>query len=423
MPIFLKNATYIDYKSLEFKSGNIRVEEGAGGGIGFVDNIPKDAEILDCSGKYVTRSFVNAHHHIYSALACGMPAPKKSPSDFAEILKYVWWVLDKSLDLDIIRASARVTAIECAKNGVTFVIDHHASPFAVEGSLSVIAEEFDRAGVGYILCYELSDRDGDNIAESGLAETENYLKSGRNALVGLHASFTVSDSLMGKAVGLAKKYDSGIHIHTAEDPIDQSETLKLSLKRVTERFKDAGVLGLKKSILVHCLHLNEYERTLIKNSGVWVAENADSNLNNNVGFFDSRGLGDNIMLGTDGMYSDMLRSAKSAFLIGQTVESPNPDNIYARLRNAHRYIAQGGFKGDGENNLVILDYQPRTEMNSDNFLGHLIFAIESRDIESVISGGKVIVKNRRTVNIDEKDAYRFSREMSEYLWKQMEKYK
>ncbi len=128
--ILLKNATYIDWKTLEFKNTNILVEEGLKGKIQFIDNTEsfKEDETIDCKGKLVTKSFGVGHHHVYSALARGMGAPKKNPENFYEILEYVWWTLDKALDKDMIEASALTTAIACAKAGSTFVIDHHASP-------------------------------------------------------------------------------------------------------------------------------------------------------------------------------------------------------------------------------------------------------------------------------------------------------
>ena len=219
--ILLKNATYIDWKTLEFKNTNILVEDGLKGKIQFTkDENSNTTEVIDCKGKLVTKSFAVGHHHVYSALARGMGAPKKNPENFYEILEYIWWTLDKALDKDMIEASALTTAMACAKTGSTFVIDHHASPNFIEGSQKIIANAFDKVGVSHLLCYEITDRDGIEKAEQGLAETENYLKS-HQGLVGLHASFTVNDEIMRRSVDLMKKMNSGIHIHVAEDLYDQ----------------------------------------------------------------------------------------------------------------------------------------------------------------------------------------------------------
>ena len=241
--ILLKNANFINWKTFEIKQTNIIVEDGLNGNISFTNKDSfENAEIIDCKGKVVTKSFAVGHHHVYSALARGMGAPKKTPENFFEILKYVWWTLDKSLNKDMIEASALSTAISCAKAGSTFAIDHHASPNFIEGSLDIIANAFDKVGVSHLLCYEITDRDGLDKAEQGISETENYLKNNQ-ALIGLHASFTVGNESMKKAADLMHKYNSGFHIHVAEDRYDQDHSLINYNKRVIERLNDYDVLS------------------------------------------------------------------------------------------------------------------------------------------------------------------------------------
>lgn len=417
--ILLKNATYLDWKTFELRNTNILVEEGINGKIQFINDIvPNASEVLDCSGKIVTKSFAVGHHHVYSALSRGMGAPKKNPENFYEILQYIWWTLDKSLDKEIIEASALYTAMACAKAGSTFVIDHHASPNYINGSLEIIANAFDKVGVNHLLCYEITDRDGLDKAEKGLEETESYLQSNQG-LVGLHASFTVGDETMKKAANLMQKHNSGFHIHVAEDQYDQEHCQNHHNKSVIERLNNFGALDSSKSILVHCLHLNENERKLVRRSKAYIVQNMESNLNNNVGYFNSKGLGKNIMLGTDGMHSDMLQSAKSAFFVGQGFDTIDFSSAYERFRKVHEYIALNQFDGDGENNLVILDYDSPTPINQDNFLGHFVFGINSNHINDVISNGKIIVKNRKMKTVNESEILEFSKEQSVRLWKKM----
>ncbi len=424
--ILLKNATYIDWKSLEFRQTDILVEEGINGKISFKDHADYEnsqglnEEIIDCAGKIVTKSFAVGHHHVYSALARGMNAPKKTPENFYEILKYIWWNLDKSLDKEMIEASALSTAIACAKNGSTFAIDHHASPNFIEGSLDIIANAFDRVGVSRLLCYEITDRDGKKKAEQGLSETENYLKNNQ-ALIGLHASFTVGNESMKKAADLMLKYNSGFHIHVAEDRYDQDHSLINYGKRVIERLNDYDVLSSSKTILGHCLHLSENEKDIIINSNAYIVQNTESNLNNNVGYFNAKNLGNNLMFGTDGMHSDMLRSAQQAFFVGQGFDTIDYPGVYERFRNVHNYISKNNFLGDGENNLVILDYKSPTPINKDNFLGHFVFGFNSNDIQHVISDGKLIVKDKIIQNINEKDVMVFAQEQAVRLWERMSK--
>ena len=426
MTLYLKNATYIDWKTLEFHSTHLAVSPGVDGDIRLLDALPPQSEmgvddsVFDCSRRLVTKSFACGHHHIYSALARGMPAPAKTPRNFSEILEYIWWRVDKALDTEMIEASALVSALYCVKNGVTFVIDHHASPFAVEASLDTIAEAFDRVGISHLLCYEISDRDGNGAREKGLQETDNYLKSGRQGHVGLHASFTVGDDLLKKAVALAQKHTTGIHVHVAEDQADQQACLKDHSQRVLERYRDAGVLDLSKSILAHCIHLSEKEKELLRRSEVWIVQNVESNQNNNVGLANYKELGGHVMLGTDGMHSDMLRSAKAAFLAGQAIEGIDLAGIYKRFRNVHAYMRANGFSGDADNNLLILDYNSPTEINAENFLGHFIYGLESSHVHSVVSCGKLVVKNKKVLTVKEDEILAFSREMGNKLWKKMQ---
>lgn len=424
MAVYLANATFIDWKTLEFTKGaTIKVEEGVSGAISFVDTVPAGGSdtVLDCGGKYVTKSFVCGHHHVYSALSRGMNTVKKAPTNFLEVLQYIWWALDKCLDDASVEASALVTAAACAKNGVTFCIDHHASPFAIPGSLEIIAKAFDKVGVGHLLCYEVTDRDGLDKAQAGLDETASYLASGRQGLVGLHAGFTVGESTLKKAVDLAKQTKSGIHVHVAEGTLDQEDSQEKYGMRVIERYQKAGVLDFSKTILGHCLHLDAKERAILKDSPVWLVQNAESNMNNNVGAFDWTGLGPNMMLGTDGMHSDMLRSAKVGFFKNQEKGGMSYDEFYRRFRNASQYLSSNGFTGDGENNLVVLDYDPPTDFGQYNLVGHILFGIDSTHVESVISQGRLIVKNRKLTMTDEAEINAFARKQADKVWDRMRK--
>lgn len=423
MSILLKNGTFIHWDTLEFKQCDIVAEEGADGAIQFIDSSKQKMDktpsvVLDCTGKYVTRSFAIGHHHVYSALARGMPPPPRPPNNFREILQYIWWTLDKNLDTDTIRYSALATAIAAAKAGATFVIDHHASPNCIEGSLDIIAEAFEEVGISHLLCYEATDRDGQGKARKGLEETERYLQQ-RQGLVGLHASFTVGPETLKKAIELMQQYNSGIHMHLAEDKYDQEHCLQTYYQQVTQRLNEAGVLDTPKSILVHGLHLDARERKIIKKKPCWIAENMESNLKNKVGCFNSKGLGDNIMLGTDGMHSDMIRSAKAAFFAGQISEKIDFMSTYQRFRNVHRYIAQNKFAGDSDNNLVVLDYDSPTEVNQNNFPGHFIFGINTVHILHVIAKGKLLVKNRELQTIDTDSVFKESKKHANRLWEKM----
>ncbi len=408
--LYLRDATVIDWETLAQKRGNLEVSEFSSR---FVAKIPPGAKVVDCAGKFVTKSFAIAHHHLYSALARGMPAPKRSPKSFVDILKLIWWNLDKKLDHDMIRACALAGAIDAAKSGATFVIDHHSSPNAIKGSLSLIAECLEEVGLSHLLCYELSDRDGLARRDEGLAETASYLKK-RPGLVGLHASFTVSDELLKKAVDLAHSFGTGIHVHAAEAASDETDCVKKYGCRVVERFAKTGALDIGRTLLAHGVHFDQRERKIFKNSAAWLVENSESNQNNGVGKFSDEGLGDRILIGTDGMHGSALQSARASFLSGGLT----PVAAYARLCRVNDYLRRNGLDSV-EGDLVILDYQSPTPVTKENWPAHVVYALDREHVESVISRGRLIVDKRRMVLVNEDEILKSARKQAERLWRKL----
>jgi cytosine/adenosine deaminase-related metal-dependent hydrolase len=415
--IHLQNASYIDAESFQIIQTDIWVEEGPEGKVSFSlpAQIPESIEKINCKGLLVTRALTNAHHHIYSALARGMPPPKHTPQNFHEKLQHVWWKLDQALDEEMIRSSALVSALFAAKSGCCFIIDHHSSPSCISGSLDIIADALDKAGTGHLLSYEITDRNGPEKAVEALEETRRYLRN-RQGLVGLHAGFTVDDQTLQKAYEIANEFNTGVHVHLAEDKVDQEISLQKYGKRVVVRFADMGLLKLSPSIFVHAIHLDEYERSLLKDSEAYIAVNYDSNLNNKVGIFKGTGLYNNIMLGTDGMHSDMFASARTAWFTGMNHEKLTPQTVYSRLRRVHHYLQSNQFSGDGENNLMIIDYDTPTPVSDDNFSGHFFYGLHFCNVKHLISQGKLIMKNRKHLLLDEKEILSQAREQAEKLW-------
>ncbi|TBR22451.1 amidohydrolase, partial [bacterium] len=356
--------------------------------------------------------------HLYSALACGMPPPPRAPKDFPDMLRLVWWNLDRSLDAGLVRACALAGAVSAAKAGATFIVDHHSSPRAARGSLAVIAEALDEVGLGHLLCLELSDRDGPAARDAGLRETGRHLAK-RQGLVGLHASFTVSDSLLRRAVALARDHGTGLHVHVAEAPEDEEHCLRRHGRRVLERFSAAGALDCPKTLLAHGLHLDAAERRLLRESPAWLVQNPESNRHNGVGELDAAGLGERVLLGTDGMHGDMLASVRAAYHAGCAAGGMAPLDAYRRLRRAHDYLSSNGFAGDGPNNLVVLDYRPPTPFGPDNWAAHVVYGLGAAHVESVVSSGRLIVEERRLKTVDEDKVVAAARKEALRLWRRL----
>ncbi len=256
---------------------------------------PEPRRELDASGCLVLPGLVNAHTHLYAALARGMPAPASPTRSFREVLEKVWWRLDAALDERALEASADLALLEAALAGVTAVVDHHESASFIEGSLNVLVRAARSAGLRLATCYGVSDRHGPKGAKDGLAECERAIRSGLPAMVGLHAGFTVSDETLLAATELARRADAFLHLHAAEDLCDAGSFRRLSA---------AGALG-PKTILAHGVHLSAVERRRAEDAGAWIVHCPRSNLQNAVGYADPRTLGPRVALGTDGLDADL----------------------------------------------------------------------------------------------------------------------
>ena len=282
-----------------------------------------EAEWLDAQGGVIMPGLINAHNHIYSAFARGLSVKGYSPKGFLDVLDGMWWTLDRRLTLDMTQASADATFIDCIENGVTTVIDHHAGYGAIEGSLFRIAQSAEKYGVRANLCYEISDRDGQDKMRAAVQENVDFLKwcEARDpdfisGMMGMHAQFTLSDESLAYAME-RKPEGAGCHIHVAEGIYDVTQCLKEHGKRPAFRLHDLGVLGAN-SICGHCTHVSEAEMDLLAETNTMVSHNPESNMGNAIGcppvlrMFHKGIL---IGLGTDGYTNDMLESYKVANLL------------------------------------------------------------------------------------------------------------
>src|SRR5690349_7244808 len=268
------------------------------------------ARALDANGQYLMPGNICAHTHFYGAFARGMAIPGPAPKDFPEILERLWWPLDQALDMDGVRASALVCLVDAIKHGTTTLIDHHASPNALDGSLDVIADAVEEAGLRAVLCYEVTDRYGPESAKASIAENARFLKTAPSrkniaATFGLHASLTISDETLAACVDAA--HGSGFHIHVAEHEADEYDSLNKSGVRAVDRLHKAGILG-DRTIVAHAVHIDPAEIALLHDTNTWVTHQPRSNMNNAVGAADIDGLlraGINLCLGNDGFSNNM----------------------------------------------------------------------------------------------------------------------
>jgi cytosine/adenosine deaminase-related metal-dependent hydrolase len=370
-------------------------------------------DVYNAGGAVITVPQVNFHDHFYSRLAKGLNI-KGSMDSFHNILHNLWWKIDRALTVEMVDASAKMSIIESIKSGTTYIFDHHASMNSIDKSLDVIADNLTGHNLRGVLCFEATDRNGGKIAEESLNENIKFIERNENenirGMLGLHASFTLSDDTLEAASEIVKDYNLGIHIHLCEDTTDRVLSKEITGKFPVQRLSGTGLLN-EKSILAHGLYLTKRDCEIIDDMGPSLAFNPDSNLNNSVGTPDFIGLPESIpmLMGTDGMHANPGRSLKNSFLI-MRASGISFEETFHRISKI--YFDQISFvkkyfedfptftKGDRAD-LVIWDYTPPTPLTSNNFFGHYIYGILERTPKAVIQSGIFLLKDKSLIGIDE----------------------
>ncbi len=392
----------------------------------------KGEENIDLSGKFIMPGMVNAHTHLYSALSRGMTGPEQQPRNFVDILKKIWWKLDESLDEESIYYSALVGSIEAAKYGTTTLIDHHASPKRIYGSLDIIKNAMSQIGLRGILCYETTDRGGRKRSDVGLEENERFVKENVNnrrfrGTMGAHASFTLNDDTMRMLGELANIHDCGVHIHVAEDKADSRDSLKRNGIGLVKRLEKFGLLS-RKSILAHGVHLSKSELARVAQTGAWIVHNPRSNMNNAVGYAPLQWFGERSALGTDGFPADMFEESKLGFFRNQESGSKVgfsrlPEMLQAGQNIVSAFFGRkfGQLKVGTPADLIVLDYIPPTPLNADNLPGHFLFGMNSGMVAHSMVNGRWTMFNRRLVGVDEEKVMSEAARAAKKLWTRMSK--
>jgi putative selenium metabolism protein SsnA len=395
----------------------------------------RGAHFIDARGGLIMPGLINTHMHLYSTFARGMALKDAAPGNFTEILERLWWRLDKVLTLDDVYLSAAVAMIDCIRNGATTIFDHHSSPGAVSGSLFRIAEAARLTGLRSCLCYEVTDREGPEVAQQSIEENRAFLESCKRSggdllrgLFGLHASFTVSDETLEACRRVAADSDAGFHVHVAEAEADQTKCLLKHGRRVVGRFHHFGILG-SKTIAAHCVHVNDIEIDLLKNSQTLVVHNPESNMGNAVGcapVLEMVRRGARVGLGSDAYTADMFESLKVANLlpkhqtgqpgVGWAEPSEMLFNRNAEFASACFGRPLGTLTAGALADLIVVDYDPPTPITESNINSHLLFGVSGRAVRSTIIGGRVVMLDRELPGMDEAAILAKARAAAQKLW-------
>ena len=417
----------------------ILIDDGSIIRIGSTDSFRDEVcERIDVEGKFIMPGLINAHHHFYSTFATGLT--KTAPShNFSEVLSNLWWRLDKQLLFEDIYYSALISALTSIRKGTTTIIDHHSSPFSVQGSLPQIAKAILDTGIKASLCFEVSDRDGSEIAQAGIEENYQWLKHCQNnpnpflkGLFGMHAAFTLSDKTLIQIADKVTELKCGIHIHAAEAEADEKYNLEHYGKKVVERLNDFNLLN-SNSILAHGVYLNAKELILAAEKGAAIVTNPQSNLNNAVGIADvckMTELGVTVGLGTDAMTNNMLEEIRIG-VWAQHLKHNDPARGFNEIASAlvfnNPIIAQkywgekhGTVTEGSPADIIVVDYKPYTPINEENWIGHLVYGISQAKVETTICQGRILMwEGELLLDINEYEVVEKAKECAEKLWNRM----
>jgi putative selenium metabolism protein SsnA len=395
-----------------------------------VSTAPRGAARRDCSGTLIVPGNVCAHHHLYSALARGMPYELEPPANFLQILQRVWWRLDRALDAPALRLSALRGGLDALLAGTTTIVDHHASPNAIDGSLDIIAAALEKLGLRSVLCYEVTDRDGPARAAAGVAENLRFLCTTRplaRGMMGAHASFTLSDETLAACVDGAAGAGVGIHIHVAEDGADERDALARSGMRVVERLNAAGAIN-GASLLAHCVHVDRAEAAVIGASGANVVTNPRSNMNNAVGHSPLGRDSQRLALGTDGIDGDMFTESQAGFFRAKENDvRADPAWPLTRLAEGARFAGRvygepllGTLAPGAPADLTVLEYPVPTPLHAPNLAGHWVFGLSSRQVRDVYVAGELVIADRRSTRVDEAGLAAETAQGAARLWERLQ---
>ena len=394
--------------------------------------MPADAPRIDLEGCILTPAFAVAHTHLYMSLTCGMPPPPVAPRTLADSLQWVWWALDRALDDELVHTSALVGAAMAAKAGVACLIDLHSSPRAIDGSLDRVAAALDEVGLRGVLAYETSDRDGRGRRDGGLSENRRFLEKVRKgttahrAHVGAHALMTLNDDTLDALRELSDAHGVGIHMHVAEDLTDHLDAERTRKTSIAKRIERLGI-ARKGSVVAHVVQLDTEAAQQMLQAGASLVTNPRSNMAYGAGLCGASGT--SVALGTDGLDNDLLAEARAYFL--RHSEARDGLARETGMRVAAGQELAGQLFGDGgpprivpgsRADLVVLDYQAMTPLSPSNLIDHLARGWTAAHVRDTMVGGRFVVRDRKLVNVDERELVLRARAAASRLWERMQGY-
>lgn len=427
-----------DEKGTIYERGQIHISDGKITSIGTSIKSKSADHVIDAAGCVIIPGLITAHTHLYGILLRGAFLDIEPPTDFAQVLQRVWWPVDEALTVEDAYASALSASADMLLNGSTLYADTYSGPNSIEGSLEAIARGTREVGMRGIIAFEMTERHNPEEAERGLQEGVQFIKSLKqdtlvSGMMSIHASFTVGDEIVIKTVKEAKKFDVPITVHTSEGLVDLYHNLEQSGERTVERLDRLGVLG-PKTVLAHCVHVNDHEIDLIAKSGSSVAHNPMSNMLNAVGISPVPSMlkrGITVGLGNDGWIYDPFENMRCALTVHR-LASGNPSAItpeqvfrMATIDGARCYNMEnrlGSLEKGKLADIVILDgTRVPTPLTKDSVIGHILNTFSGDDVQDVFVNGTQTVENKKLVFTSDEHVTDVSRKSARRLWNHLKK--
>ncbi|NHJ14674.1 MAG: amidohydrolase [Candidatus Thorarchaeota archaeon] len=396
----------------------------------------KADSVVDAKGSVVIPGLITAHTHLYGILLRGANLNIKPPTDFAQILQRVWWPVDEALTLEDAYASALSASSDMMLNGSTFFADTYSGPHSIESSLDSIAKATNEVGIRAMLAFEMTERHTKKEGQRGLKENIRFVEKSRkmdlvSVMMSIHASFTVTDDLIESSVQEASRLEIPLTVHTSEGLVDLYHNLENYGERTVERLHRLGVLK-PRTVLAHCVHLNDHELDLIAKNDASVAHNPMSNMLNAVGTAPvpemlKRGI--TVGIGNDGWIFDPFENMRCALTVHRLSQrNPSiigPQEVFrmATLNGAKCYGLDdhlGSLEEGKLADVVVLDAsRVPTPINKGSVIGHLVNTFAGRDVRDVIIDGKQTVRNSQLVKVNQQYITDASRKAAEALWSRL----
>lgn len=437
--LLIKNATAVQFEPARVTEGvDILVDGNKIVEVGSQVDRAKATRTIDAAGRLVMPGIVCSHNHFYSGLSRGVMADIKPCPDFVSTLKNLWWKVDRAIDEEILYYSGLICSLDAIKAGCTSVIDHHASPSYIKGSLNTLRKAFLKAGLRGMTCFETTDRNGGiKELEAGVRENiefANLVSSAKargdepylvEAHIGAHAPFTVSNDGLGMLSDAVRETGRGLHIHVAEDKYDATWSRHHYGQELIQRLDSFGLIN-DKTLIGHGIYLADSDIELLNEKDAFLVHNPRSNMNNHVGYNEKLTSYKNIALGTDGIGSDMFEELKFAFFKHRDAGGPLwPDSFVKFLDNGNRLLERnfgghfGRLEAGYQADLVIYDYNSPTPLQAENLPGHLAFGMNSSGVRTVIVDGAVVLEDG-CYPFDVNEIYAEARKVARRLWKGMD---